>query len=838
MAKTLSDHLLSTLEELVPYDFEKFKFKLQNTNLEKEHSRIPRGHLQMARPVRLATLLITHYGEEYAVQLTLQVLRAINQRLLAEELHRATGQGYPTQDSGTDTSTGSSSGENKPKSQKEPDGPEDDGQQQSGGGLASLPSSQHEAGRGPQKKSQSKRRDQKGSEVLDVQGKPLSRSTGLPSRRSLVLAQLPGDKEIRKSAQLRRNASSAGRLQGLSSGAPGRKESKKSEVYLHSVKQRPRSFEFTVSSEERESPNPETLLTSLAKMRNAKPDSAASPRGIVILDGEATVTLEKGYTSPEHSMVLTGKTVRNTLCNALLAREEKSISSWEEHGVRDAETQETLEKMTGSVCPESSNSEVPLSSGRPQDEAAFPLCHTQKGDLLVGTSVLDSCSCPVASGEPETLRSHLPSCLQCQASLRKKSSGGLSPEPLPQCKRHMKQVQLLFCEDHGEPICLICRLSQEHRGHRVRPIEEAALEYREQIQKQLEHLKELRKSGEEQRSQGEKKTEHLLKQTETQKERVRCQLKQLCQFLEQQEQLFVAWLEELDQTIGQVRETFDTQVFQHISVLDELIGELEAKQSQSEWEIMQDVGVTLHRAKTMTVPEPWAAPPEVKEKIHLLYQKIEFVEKSTQHFTETLRSEMETLNVPELIAAQAHSASVILDPATAHPNLVFSDDMKSVRLGNRNDWLPDSPERFKSCIITLGSPSFFSGRHYWEVEVGDKTAWVLGVCKASVCRKGSMTLSPENGCWVVMMKQNEYQASTCPPTRLQLREPPRRVGIFLDWKNGDISFYNVTARSPIYKFTGFSSSGPLQPIFSPGTHDGGKNMGPLTICPVGGQGPY
>lgn len=93
MARTLSDHLLNTLEDLVPYDLEKFKFKLQNISLEKEHSRIPRGQLQMARPVELATLLVTYYGKEYAVRLTLQVLRAINQRLLAEELHRVTGPG-------------------------------------------------------------------------------------------------------------------------------------------------------------------------------------------------------------------------------------------------------------------------------------------------------------------------------------------------------------------------------------------------------------------------------------------------------------------------------------------------------------------------------------------------------------------------------------------------------------------------------------------------------------------------------------------------------------------------------------------------------------------------
>lgn len=185
------------------------------------------------------------------------------------------------------------------------------------------------------------------------------------------------------------------------------------------------------------------------------------------------------------------------------------------------------------------------------------------------------------------------------------------------------------------------------------------------------------------------------------------------------------------------------------------------------------------------------------------------------------------------------AVNVILDEETGHPNLIFSDDLKSVRLGNKWNRLPDSPERFDSCIIVLGSPSFLSGCHYWEVEGGDKTGWVLGICKASTSRKGSITLSPENGYWVVMMmKRNEYQASTFPPTRLRMREPPSRVGIFLDYKAGYISFYNVTAKSHIYTFTRFSSSEPLRPIFSPGIHDGGRNMDPLTICPVGCQGSH
>lgn len=130
-----------------------------------------------------------------------------------------------------------------------------------------------------------------------------------------------------------------------------------------------------------------------------------------------------------------------------------------------------------------------MSPGRLQDKAVCPLCCAQEGDPVGGSCMHVSCSCPVASRDPEVSRGYSSSCPQCQDLLPGKSHGSLewqeglqmaslSPKSLPQCERHMKQVQLLFCEDHGEPICLICGLSQEHRGHRVRPIEEAALEYK------------------------------------------------------------------------------------------------------------------------------------------------------------------------------------------------------------------------------------------------------------------------------------------------------------------------------------------------------------------------
>ncbi|XP_030894728.1 pyrin isoform X2 [Leptonychotes weddellii] len=828
MIKAPSDHLLDSLEELVPSDFEKFKFKLQNTSLEKDHSRIPRSQLQNARPVKLATLMITHYGEEYAVRLTLQVLRAINQNFLAEELDRAIRPEYLIQESGPNSSAMScSSGENKPKGLRIPDGLEGVRQRQSGDGALSLPPSQHEAGRGPQKKPQGKRRDQKGSEGLDVLGKPWARSMTLSPRRCLLSGKPQGEKWS-PSGMLRRNASSLGRLQGLDSESLtvslGRVKSRISEEHLPSGQKRPRSLEFTFFLGEREPPNPETLLPQ-EKIRSDHPDSAATASEVATLDVGATVAPEKGSKNPEQSMILKGGVFRNTLSNVSLSGDQmtwehpESTGPSKKNGIEGQEPSETLREVVGSELHQPSGPEVPPSSGnfstamapgKPQDEAVYPLCRAQEGD--------DSCRYSVASRYPKTSGKCSPSSFLSLASLTVNNSedykqqeglqiASLSPKSLPQCERHMKQVQLLFCEDHKEPICLICRLSQEHQGHWVRPIEEAALEYK--------------------------------KQTETQKQRHRHQLEQLYHLLEQQEKLFVASIEDLNQTIGQVREKYSTQVSRDIALLDELIGELEAKQYQPEWELMQDIGVTLYRVKMATVPKPWNTPPEVEKKIHLIYQKSEFVEKSIKSFSEILRSEMDTFNFPELICAQAHAVNVILDAETAHPNLIFSNNLKSVRLGNKCNRLPDNPERFDSCIIALGLPSFLSGRHYWEVEVGNKTGWILGICKASASRKGSMTLSPDNGYWVVMMmKRNEYQVSTIPPTRLQIREPPRRVGIFLDYKAGEISFYNVTYKSLIYTFTSFSSSGPLQPMFSPGTHDGGKNTDPLTICPVGDQGPH
>uniref|UniRef100_A0A8C0H8B1 Butyrophilin subfamily 1 member A1-like n=1 Tax=Chelonoidis abingdonii TaxID=106734 RepID=A0A8C0H8B1_CHEAB len=179
---------------------------------------------------------------------------------------------------------------------------------------------------------------------------------------------------------------------------------------------------------------------------------------------------------------------------------------------------------------------------------------------------------------------------------------------------------------------------------------------------------------------------------------------------------------------------------------------------------------------------------------------------------------------------------VTLDPDTAHPNLVLSEDRKRVRDGDKRQDLPDKPERFDRYPIVLGAEGFAGGRRYWEVEVGDKTGWELGVCRESVSRKRWVTLTPEDGYWVVELWDGVYQALTSSSTPLPMSARPSRVGIFLDYEAGEVSFYNVTDRSHLFTFTG-TFSGRLRPYFSPSYSAGGTNVAPLSICPEhGGEG--
>ncbi|XP_053326514.1 zinc-binding protein A33-like isoform X4 [Spea bombifrons] len=173
--------------------------------------------------------------------------------------------------------------------------------------------------------------------------------------------------------------------------------------------------------------------------------------------------------------------------------------------------------------------------------------------------------------------------------------------------------------------------------------------------------------------------------------------------------------------------------------------------------------------------------------------------------------------------------NIIMDPSTAHLNLILSDDLTSVRYSDTKQSLPENPRRFDYCCCVLGTEGFSSGRHYWAVEVGNKTKWNLGVAKESVNRRGGITLSPENGFWILWLRNgHEFKALDVPYRALTLRSKPQRVGILLDHEGGLLSFYNADDMSHIYTFvTSFTET--VYPYFCPCLNDSGKNGGPLKV---------
>ncbi|XP_069028284.1 E3 ubiquitin-protein ligase TRIM39 [Embiotoca jacksoni] len=187
---------------------------------------------------------------------------------------------------------------------------------------------------------------------------------------------------------------------------------------------------------------------------------------------------------------------------------------------------------------------------------------------------------------------------------------------------------------------------------------------------------------------------------------------------------------------------------------------------------------------------------------------------------------------PRMKRVQEYALDVTLDSSTAHPRLMLSEDMKSVRCGERHRLLPDNPERFDRVVCVLGREAISSGRHYWEVEVGGKTDWDLGVSKQSVNRKGKIEYTPGNGYWFLSLRdKSKYAFRSEPSTDVHLNLRPHKIGIFVDFEKGQVSFYNVDAKIHIYTFNDTFTEC-IVPFFSPCTNKSGKNDVPLVITPV------
>ncbi|XP_030266591.1 E3 ubiquitin-protein ligase TRIM21-like [Sparus aurata] len=387
------------------------------------------------------------------------------------------------------------------------------------------------------------------------------------------------------------------------------------------------------------------------------------------------------------------------------------------------------------------------------------------------------------------------------------------------CTKHDKLLEL-FCKTDQMCVCMLCTYS-DHKTHSVVPLKEeyegkkaelgkTDAEIQQRIQKRRLKIQEMKRSVELSKKDADREIAAGVQVFSALKESVeRSQA-------------------ELIDTIKEKQRETEKQAEGFIKELEQEISELEKRSSEVE-QLSQSED---HLHLLQSFPSLNAAPP-TKNWTGVSVRPPSYegtVVRAVNQLEETLSKQTKEA---ELKRVQQYAVDVTLDPDTAHPDLILSDDGKQVYDSDETKNLSDNPERFDYCVYVLANQSFSSGRFYYEVQVKEKTKWDLGVARESINRKGQITASPQNGYWTIWLwNNNEYKACADTEVSLSLKCQPEKMGVFVDYEEGLVSFYDVDAAALIYSFTGCCFTQKLYPLFSPCNNDGGKNSAPLIISPV------
>ncbi|XP_078098838.1 E3 ubiquitin-protein ligase TRIM21-like [Sander vitreus] len=390
------------------------------------------------------------------------------------------------------------------------------------------------------------------------------------------------------------------------------------------------------------------------------------------------------------------------------------------------------------------------------------------------------------------------------------------------CKRHDRPLELFcktdqmcvcqFCTESSHKLHLIVPLLEEYKGKKAE-LGKTEAEVQQMIQERQLKIQELKRSVKLSKEYADKETAASLQVFTS-----------LIKSVERS-------LAELIDVITEKHQTTEKQTEGFIKELEEEISELKKRSSELE----QLSRTKDHLQLLQSFPSLNPAPPTkdwTEVRVHSSYEGT--MSRALAQLEETLSKEMKKLcGVVELKKVQQFAVDVTLDPETANPYLILSDDGKQVRLGDKKQNLLDNPKRL-SCNCVLGKQSFSSGRFYYEVQVKGKTAWALGVARETINRKNIfLSLCPMNGFWTVCLSiGNQYKALAEPSSPLTLKSRPQKVGVFVDYEEGLVSFYDVDAAALIYSFTGCNFIGKLYPYFNSCHNDAGKNSTPLIICSV------
>lgn len=370
------------------------------------------------------------------------------------------------------------------------------------------------------------------------------------------------------------------------------------------------------------------------------------------------------------------------------------------------------------------------------------------------------------------------------------------------CKDH-GQVLTLFCENDLQLLCDQCRELESHQSHQVTPITEAASLHRSKLRGFIKILKWQAEEVQVLMSLQSRTILALREQAEAQRSKLTSEFEQLLWLLDQAQQATLSSLEDEEKRMEKTLLHNIASLEGYGSMLRDFLSHLMQTRELSEAKMLSTVKDFYSTCKNQLI-EPTILPVQLGKEVYNFPLQYSALQKVIQHFTDT----------------------VTLDLKTAHPNLLISEDRTCVTYTKERQRVPGSSSFTKSPVV-LGIPCFKSGRHFWEVQVGKKPEWAIGICKADLSISERQSSTPQ-GCWRIVWQGDSFDVSGADPDSQLKAARATSIGVFLDCELEEVSFYGMPEKCHLYTFRDIFS-GPLCPYFYVG-----PQSEPLSLCSATG----
>ncbi|XP_051781813.1 tripartite motif-containing protein 16-like protein isoform X3 [Erpetoichthys calabaricus] len=390
------------------------------------------------------------------------------------------------------------------------------------------------------------------------------------------------------------------------------------------------------------------------------------------------------------------------------------------------------------------------------------------------------------------------------------------------CAKHQKSLEI-FCKTDETYICMMCVVTG-HKNHEMVELETQ----REEKEKLLRvTLSDIRRRLE----QREKKLRETRRVMEQKKISVEGEV-------EENEKSFTDLMHCIEEAqkklVEKIREQEKREIEKAEGVMEQLEKEIEElKKIYAELEELSEIKDNVHFQQTF--PSCRVLPADGDSLSFTVIANVssedlrkelscvkKILEKITQWDIMTLTSGREapvlTLQPPEPRRRDEflqYFCPLTLDINTAHKDLHLSEGNKKVTCERTQPEYPDHPDRFDYWEQVLCREALTGTRSYWEVEcTGD---WVLiGVAYKGLSRKGKdleCSFGSNNKSWSLLCADSQYAVRhNDEETEISAPYSPR-IGVYLDWPAGSLSFYSVSHTMTLLHRFNTSFTEPLYPGF-------------------------